>query len=298
MPIEAKQSKNENWDFEVVSERLNRADGSPAPMFANVRTDTNEILGYGTERYGIVQNSDLIATAEQAFASRGIEWSKRDVYTTDNGAKLRAVYDLSGDMFKSDVPQVGDIMGYRLTVQNSFDRSLRVSFAMGLLRLVCENGMQTMEKDIDMVSKHSTKLDLSSLITPAALDKALTSLKGSTAVYGKLANVKLEEEQGLNILTNLTDKKIISDKLRERVAQIWNSRSDMLDSNNHDPNLYNLYNAVTQHLTRDVEDTRFEYANRIGNNVLKQFSLAADNKNRLTKLFASKVNPEGVVSNN
>ena len=149
-----------------------------------------------------------------------------------------------------------------------------------------------------MVSKHSTKLDLSSLITPAALDKALASLKGSTEVYGKLANVKLEEEQGLNILTNLTDKKIISDKLRERVAQIWNSRSDMLDSNNHDPNLYNLYNSVTQHLTRDVEDTRFEYANRIGNNVLKQFSLAADNKNRLTKLFASKVNPEGVVSNN
>ena len=236
MPIEAKQSKNENWDFEVVSERLNRADGSPAPMFANVRTDTNEILGYGTERYGIVQNS--------------------------------------------------------------FDRSLRVSFAMGLLRLVCANGMQTMEKDIDMVSKHSTKLDLSTLITPASLDKALASLKGSTAVYGKLANVKLEEEQGLNILTNLTDKKIISDKLRERVAQIWNSRSDMLDSNNHDPNLYNLYNAVTQHLTRDVEDTRFEYANRIGNNVLKQFSLAADNKNRLAKLFASKVNPEGVVSNN
>jgi hypothetical protein len=78
MPIEAKQSKNENWDFEVVSERLNRADGSPAPMFANVRTDTNEILGYGTERYGIVQNSDLIATAEQAFASRGIEWGKRN----------------------------------------------------------------------------------------------------------------------------------------------------------------------------------------------------------------------------
>ena len=297
--MKAKQSTE--WDFEVaqipMKYELNGKEFK-SQRFANIRVDTGEELGWSSERYAIVQNRDLIERAESKFAERGIGWNKRNIIATANGSKLRAVYDLSGDMFKSEVPQVGDVMGYRLILQNSFDLSLRVSFALGLLRLVCSNGMQTMEKDIDMVSKHSTKLDLSSLITPAALDKALASLKGSTAVYGKLANVKLEEEQGLNILTNLTDKKIISDKLRERVAQIWNSRSEMLDSNNHDPNLYNLYNAVTQHLTRDVEDTRFEYANRIGNNVLKQFSLAADNKNRLTKLFASKVNPEGVVSNN
>jgi len=283
MPITAKQTKNSNWGFEVVQERLLRASGNNAPIYANVRTDTDEVLGYSTDRYGIVQNDDLLGRAESAFASRGINY-ERNVYATDNGAKMRAVYDLTGDQFRTKVPKVGDIMGYRLTVQNSFDRTLRVSFALGLMRLVCTNGMQTMQKDVDMVSKHSQKLDLDSLITDDALDKALGFLSKSGDVYGRLAATSLDEEQGLNVLANLTKKKVMSEKVRERVAIIWNNRGDLLDSNNHDANLYNLYNAVTQHLTREVEETRFEYANRMSNQVLKAFERGAGSQAQFAKL--------------
>ena len=283
MPITAKQTKNSNWDFNVASEQLLRQDGSKTPIFANVRTDTNEILGTSTERYGVVQNEDLLGRAESAFNSRGINY-ERNVYATDNGAKMRAVYDLTGAQFQTKVPQVGDIMGYRLTVQNSFDRTLRVSFALGLMRLVCTNGMQTMQKDVDMVSKHSQKLDLDSLITDDALDKALGFLAKSGDVYGRLAATPLDEEQGLNVLANLTKKKVMSEKVRERVAQLWNNRGDLLRSDNHDPNLYNLYNAVTQHLTDEVEETRFEYANRMSNQVLKAFERGAGSQAQFAKL--------------
>ena len=283
MPITAKQTKNSNWGFEVVQERLLRASGNNAPIYANVRTDTDEVLGYSTDRYGIVQNDDLLGRAESAFASRGITYD-RNVYATDNGAKMRAVYDLQGPQFETKVPQVGDIMGYRLTVQNSFDRTLRVSFALGLMRLVCTNGMQTMQKDVDMVSKHSQKLDLDSLITDDALDKALGFLAKSGDVYGRLAATPLDEEQGLNVLANLTKKKVMSEKVRERVAQLWNNRGDLLRSDNHDPNLYNLYNAVTQHLTDEVEETRFEYANRMSNQVLKAFERGAGSQAQFAKL--------------
>ena len=283
MPITAKQTKNSNWDFNVASEQLLRQDGSKTPIFANVRTDTNEILGTSTERYGVVQNEDLLGRAESAFNSRGINY-ERNVYATDNGAKMRAVYDLTGDQFQTKVPQVGDIMGYRLTVQNSFDRTLRVSFALGLMRLVCTNGMQTMQKDVDMVSKHSQKLDLDSLITDAALDKALGFLSKSGDVFGRLASTPLDDELGLNVLANLTKKKVMSEKVRERVAQLWNNRGDLLRSDNHDPNLYNLYNAVTQHLTDEVEETRFEYANRMSNQVLKAFERGAGSQAQFAKL--------------
>ena len=283
MPITAKQTKNSNWDFNVASEQLLRQDGSKTPIFANVRTDTNEILGTSTERYGVVQNEDLLGRAESAFNSRGINY-ERNVYATDNGAKMRAVYDLTGDQFQTKVPQVGDIMGYRLTVQNSFDRTLRVSFALGLMRLVCTNGMQTMQKDVDMVSKHSQKLDLDSLITDDALDKALGFLAKSGDVYGRLASTPLDDELGLNVLANLTKKKVMSEKVRERVAGIWSNRSDLLRSDNHDANLYNLYNAVTQHLTDEVEETRFEYANRMSNQVLKAFERSAGSQAQFAKL--------------
>jgi len=294
MPIEAKQTKNSNWDYEVVQERLKRPNGKQSKIFSNVRTDTGEELGYSTERYGIVQNADLLTKAESAFDSRGIKY-ERNVYATNDGAKLRAVYDLQGDQFRTTVPMVGDIMNYRLTVQNSFDRTLRVSFALGLMRLVCLNGMQTMEKDIDMVSKHSTKLNLDNLITDSALDNALAFLKESGNVYGQLAATKLDDEKGLNILTNLTKKKVMSEKVRERVAGIWSNREDLLRTNNTDPNLYNLYNSVTQHLTDEVEETRFEYSNRIGTQVLRNFEAALRNPKRLTSLVKPVVNDSQIV---
>lgn len=294
MPIEAKQTKNSNWDYEVVQERLKRPNGKQSKIFSNVRTDTGEELGYSTERYGIVQNADLLSKAESAFDSRGIKY-ERNVYATNDGAKLRAVYDLQGEQFRTTVPMVGDIMNYRLTVQNSFDRTLRVSFALGLMRLVCLNGMQTMEKDIDMVSKHSTKLNLDNLITDSALDNALAFLKESGNVYGQLAATKLDDEKGLNILTNLTKKKVMSEKVRERVAGIWSNREDLLRTNNTDPNLYNLYNSVTQHLTDEVEETRFEYSNRIGTQVLRNFEAALRNPKRLTSLVKPVVNDSQIV---
>ena len=294
MPIEAKQTKNSNWDYEVVQERLKRPNGKQSKIFSNVRTDTGEELGYSTERYGIVQNADLLSKAESAFDSRGIKY-ERNVYATNDGAKLRAVYDLQGEQFRTTVPMVGDVMNYRLTVQNSFDRTLRVSFALGLMRLVCLNGMQTMEKDIDMVSKHSTKLNLDNLITDSALDNALAFLKESGNVYGQLAATKLDDEKGLNILTNLTKKKVMSEKVRERVAGIWSNRKDLLRTNNTDPNLYNLYNSVTQHLTDEVEGTRFEYSNRIGTQVLRSFEAALRNPKRLTSLVKPVVDDSQIV---
>jgi|TARA_R110000751_G_scaffold247124_1_gene346951 hypothetical protein len=294
MPIEAKQTKNSNWDYEVVQERLKRPNGKQSKIFSNVRTDTGEELGYSTERYGIVQNADLLSKAESAFDSRGIKY-ERNVYATNDGAKLRAVYDLQGEQFRTTVPMVGDVMNYRLTVQNSFDRTLRVSFALGLMRLVCLNGMQTMEKDIDMVSKHSTKLNLDNLITDSALDNALAFLKESGNVYGQLAATKLDDEKGLNILTNLTKKKVMSEKVRERVAGIWSNREDLLRTNNTDPNLYNLYNSVTQHLTDEVEGTRFEYSNRIGTQVLRSFEAALRNPKRLTSLVKPVVDDSQIV---
>jgi len=294
MPIEAKQTKNSNWDYEVVQERLKRPNGKQSKIFSNVRTDTGEELGYSTERYGIVQNADLLSKAESAFDSRGIKY-ERNVYATNDGAKLRAVYDLQGEQFRTTVPMVGDVMNYRLTVQNSFDRTLRVSFALGLMRLVCLNGMQTMEKDIDMVSKHSTKLNLDNLITDSALDNALAFLKESGNVYGQLAATKLDDEKGLNILTNLTKKKVMSEKVRERVAGIWSNREDLLRTNNTDPNLYNLYNSVTQHLTDDVEETRFEYSNRMGSQVLKAFDKVTGSAKGLAKLAKAAPNEAQIV---
>jgi len=280
MPILAKQ--DQNYDYTVKQVAVPHPEtGNKSGYFMNIRQDNGEILGWTSDRYGLVNNADLVDKADRAFEARGIDVTRK-VIVTEGGAKFRAQYDLSGDMFRAEVPQVGDTMAYRLTAQNSFDRSLRISFALGLVRLICTNGMVTMEKEVEMVKKHSRQVNIGDIISDDALDNALAKLGDSVNVYGRLAQVELEQEQGLNILQNLTNSKVISEKVRESIAHIWNSPTHDEDK---DRNLYNLNNAVTQHLTHEVADQRFEYANRVTTNVLKRFDMAARNPKRLEKLW-------------
>jgi hypothetical protein len=280
MPILAKQ--DQNYDYTVKQVAVPHPEtGNKSGYFMNIRADNDEILGWTSDRYGLVNNADLLDKADAAFEARGIDVTRK-VIVTEGGAKMRAQYDLSGDMFRAEVPQVGDTMAYRLTAQNSFDRSLRISFALGLVRLICTNGMVTMEKEVEMVKKHSRQVNIGDIISDDALDRALAKLGESVNVYGRLAQVELEQEQGLNILQNLTNSKVISEKVRESIAHIWNSPTHDEDK---DRNLYNLNNAVTQHLTHEVADERFEYANRVTTNVLKRFDMAARNPKRLEKLW-------------
>ena len=293
MAIAANQKINDGYDFTVKQVEVpHPTKEGKSGYFMNIREDNDDILGWTTERYGIVQHRDVLSKSDAAFKARGID-VERKVIVTEGGAKLRAQYDLKGDMFKADVPQVGDTMGYRLTAQNSFDRSLRISYVLGLVRLVCTNGMVTIEKEVEMVRKHAVNINIGDIITEDALDRALGKLKNSLDVYGRMANVDLTQEQGLTILQNLTAGKVFSEKVREAIALIWNDPTHEEDKGR---NLYNLNNAVTQHLTHEVAEERFEYANRVTTGVLKRFNLAARNKKRLEKLWTPAKTEELVIT--
>jgi len=293
MSILAKQEIDTGFDFKVQQVEVpHPTKEGKSGYFMNIREDNHEIMGWTTERYGLVNHADVLGRADEAFAARDIE-VQRKVIVTEGGRKMRAQYDLQGDLFKAEVPAVGDVMAYRLTAQNSYDRTLRISFALGLVRLVCTNGMTTTEKEVEMVKKHSTGVNIGDIITEDALDSALAKLKDSLSTYGRLAQTELTQEQGLAILQNLAKAKVFSDKVRESVAKIWNEPKHDEDA---DRNLYNLNNAVTQHLTHEVADTRFEYANRVTTNVLKRFDLASRNSKRLNTLWTPPKNEEIVIT--
>ena len=210
MPITASQEIDTGYDFNVKQVEVpHPVRGGKSGYFMNVREDNDEILGWTTDRYGLVQHRDVIKKSDDAFASRGIDVDRR-IIVTEGGAKMRAQYDLKGDLFKAEVPQVGDVMAYRLTAQNSMDRSLRLSYVLGLVRLICTNGMVTTEKEVEMTKKHSTNVNLGDILSRDALDKALAKLKNSLDTYGRLAQTAVTQEQGLTILENLTGGKIFS----------------------------------------------------------------------------------------
>ena len=280
MPITAKQETGAAYDFRVNQVEFNNpVNGEKTGLFANIRQDNNEILGVVSKRYSIVNNSDILGRADSALESAGMPY-KRKVYSLEGGRKMKAYYDIGVDDEGKVINEAmtrkvakGDIMGFRLIAQNSFDRTLRVSFALGLIRLVCTNGMTTMEKEISMIKKHSQSFNLDDFIAGDALETAIKRLDNSVNVYKLLADQEVSQEQGLSILNNLTTprfKKVLSEKAREGVARIWNNPTHDEDA---DRNLYNLNNAVTQYFTHEQDSV--EYAQRSSKRVLEYFEQAA-----------------------
>ena len=272
-------NQSNDYDFHVETVPLQTVDGQKAGWFANRRTDTNDILGVATEHYGVVQNADLISKAEDTFNRNGLNNYKRNVIVSGNGSRMRAQYDFADESIK--IPKVGDEMGFRLMVNNSFDRSLRVSFELGMLRLVCTNGMKTLEKEFGLTRKHSSKINIDDLITDDALTKALANFKKAGNVFSRLASVDVSQVNGLTILQNLTRKNVLSEKVRENVATLWNVPTHAEDEGR---NLYNLYNALTQHLTSEVAEERFEYSDRVNSQVLRSLDRASRGGATLKKL--------------
>ena len=273
-------TQTSDYDFTVEQVPLFDAQGRRTGFFGNQRTDNGIVLGVTSERYGIQNNAPLIERAEEAFNDQGLGDFEREVIVTGDGQRMRAVYDFKNQIKPREDRKKGDNMGLRLTVQNSFDRSLRVSFAMGVLRLVCTNGMTSLEREQSMTKKHSSGNGLDFL--GEALSKAIGSWDKALLTYNQLEAVEIEQQQGLNALHNLAKAGAISDRMAGAVSQIWINPTYTEDEGR---NLYNLYNAVTEHLTREVEGTRYELAERGNQKVLTRLDQAARSGAKKDKLL-------------
>lgn len=280
MAQQFKQSSNFNFNVEAAPSFMQLADGTFVKdgFTVNRRTDSMTVLGKVTDRYGIVQNVDLINAAEEAFAAQGMTDYTRKVIVAGEGERMYAVYDFRK---VTRALAVGDEVGLRLTVQNSFDGSLRASFLGGILRLVCKNGMVTVEREFGMTQKHGSKVSV--VFVQEALRKALAAWDKGLLVFDRLAAVSITQAQGVNILNRLAENNILSGKLLEGVSAIWAAPSHREDNAR---NLFNLYNALTQHLTHNVAGERFELAERVSRNVLTMLDKASRDSARLLKIAA------------
>jgi hypothetical protein len=263
--------QSKDWDFTVERQKLVLPSGKDAGLWAHVRTDDGTIVGHGTDDYGLVNNREVVGRAKDSFARAGLNDYKENIQVFEGGKRLRAVFDFEDEIL--EVPKVGDQIGFRLQLNNSFDRSLRVSFSLGFLRLWCSNGCASLEQEFGLTAKHSAKINVENLITDQALNQALEAFKSQRNVFTRLADVELTQEEGLAVLENLKKPARqggveLAEKNREQIALKWNNPAEY----DEDRNLYNLYNAATAFLTHEYEDDNFENAQDLNRRILKTFS--------------------------
>ena len=268
-----------DWDYQVEKVPAFTPEGKATGSFMTRRVDNGRILKVGvTKDYNVVQNRELIQPVEDVLSDLGLEPTERKAYVMKNGERMRMRYIFRDEQVK--IPKVGDTMGFRMDVDNSFNLSHRIRTIGGAERLVCTNGMTTLENEVSMTKKHSANVETSFL--EDAIKKAVSNWDNAVAKAETLTARAIEHEQGLTILGNLVRMGALSDRMSGEIAKVWNSPEYDLDK---DRNLYNLYNATTQHLTRNVENTRSELADRTSRNVFKKLHGAAHRETDMAKLL-------------
>jgi|TARA_Y100000593_G_scaffold94174_1_gene192034 hypothetical protein len=303
MPKVVKQSSE--WDYKVNTRRLwdltdeqialledNKAKPTFSGVFGNFRDGVPTALGSCTERYEVVNNGDLHGVVDGTLDKHpSLKNYEKRVTVIGNGERVYTQYTWKDSDFNFRVgnPKVGDEMGLRLTVKNSFDRSLRLSVALGFLRLVCTNGMTALEKEFDLTRRHQSGVDISFL--SEGIDGALGKISKQREMFNTMASKEISEEQGVSLLNGMVRKGILASSQRDSVEAIWHDPSYDEDKSR---NVYNLLNAGTQHITRVIEPKRFEQAQRMTTDMTK----ALFNASRKESAFESLLLPVKEVANN
>jgi hypothetical protein len=257
-------------------QKLYTRDQKPSGFWGTRRTDTGQVLGVTSDKYGLLLNTDLVKTVDEVLTDKGLDY-ERSITVARDGATMYGRYEFPNEMRK--IQKVGDEMGMRITIRNSYDRTSFAGLELGMLRLVCSNGMKAMRRAFGFNQKHSRKLSLDGVSD--AIDRAIKAFDTVGGEFTMLATKSIDDTIGDYVLKNLTSDKILSDKLREEITKVWLNPPFPEDKNR---NLYNLYNAVTYHLTHKVEPTRFEYSEKVNSNVLNRLVKAANTPKEFDKL--------------
>ena len=254
--------QSNNWNYEVERISLHTPEGNSTGFFATRRTDTMQCLGTVSNRYGIVQNSDLFGQAEDIFDRLNLGERHKKFVITHDGSRAHAIYD-----FRNLGVMVGgkDNLILRLKVQNSFDGSLGASFSVGLFRLICSNGMAAPFGSTVNISKKHTQ-GISTDFFQSAVERAVEGFSSVVPVFNRMANTVITQRQGVNALANMAKRKTISDRMAEKIVSVWDAPRYTEDG---DRTVYNLYNAATQHLTHDVSNKRFDLSERATSGILR-----------------------------
>lgn len=263
MPRKSNQSSQ--WDFAVATTRMHYPDGTPSNLFATYRPDNKYAFGEVSEKgYGLLQNRDFITTVREALTGLGLTDYKESIIVTDSGAKLFATYEFDNRI--RTINKVGDKVGLKLRFADSKDGTIAARGELLAKILRCLNGAMTEEGEFSLYQRHNTNISLD--FVKDVVGKAVNDFDRALAVFDRLTEVNISDEQGVNILKRAK----LSDKVLEQIQKIWITPNF---AESRARTLYALYDAATEYL-RDVETARFLHANTLNRQILRHIVRGLD----------------------
>lgn len=243
---------------------------------ALLNLETNSVIGIVSNRYSVVQNAEMYGAVDSAFAEFGLTPTSERHHVVRGGSRIFSEFNFRETTRKL---AVGDTVGLRVTMQNSFDGSRLAQLSCGSLRLICLNGAVSLEHATGLSYRHNgAELDIDSV--RRAMANSIGQFDKTIEVYNRLAEVEISQDNGSALITRFERSNIMAERVANRVRNVWAKPTYKEDS---DRNLWNLYNAVTQVATHDISAKRFELSTNIARRTLGALNDWAQNPQALAE---------------
>jgi len=244
--------------FPVHTENVRSVSGlvlSDHKMTVNSRTGAP--LGVVGKDYKVVTNEELFGTMLDSLNKLGLDHV--ETYR-DHGS--RSYMDISLPSINYDRPaKIGDITECRLTLQNSFDGSLRAGIKLAAQRLWCTNGCTSGEDMAKVMKKHTSDINVGIMVN--AVESQIEGFQTMVQFWAAMAEYKVKPQTAVALINRWAPSNkmkkankrvrasaIFPEKYREDVQNIY--RRPLTAGDYRQPNLLSLYDAFTETATHVI----------------------------------------------
>lgn len=229
----------EAWDFPVtIKDLTTKATREDVPARAIIRDDTGECLAVVSKKYHFISHDEIfdpaIKLVEDICGILGKK-PKRQVYMSKNGAIATMKFEFKDHV--RELHQVGDRVGFRVFVTNSYTGSGATVLRIGGLVLSCTNGMVRFDKDMGTMRALHVEGSMAKLNIPSA-ESVINGFDNSVEVWNQYGSKTLSSGSVADtylpqlLSRGLVTKTVAQDLVTQRHENAWD-----------------LMQSVTHHLT-------------------------------------------------
>ena len=240
---EAIKLANLGWD--VIQEPVFLKNGIEIPnLFANIRSDTNEVLGTVKDKYTIVQNKEAFSFTDNIIKnSKGIDAKYETAGSLFNGKRVFMLVRLP------EMDLVGDKIENYLFVSTAHDGSQGLMAGITNVRVVCNNTLQMAEKGAQRTWKlrHTQSIKDKAAEAERALGLSLSYMDRIKEDAERMAAQKVNEEKFFREFFKTLD---MAEKNKEKVlTEIRDIYLEKDDLQNFKGTGWGLYNSVADFIS-------------------------------------------------
>ena len=212
-------------------------------FFANVRSDTKDILGVVKDRYKVVQNIEAFDFVDDIVGNGEIECHYETAGSLGNGKRIFLLVNLPESTL------VGDKVDNYLFFTNSHDGSSSLMAGITNVRVVCSNTLQLAIRSANRIwrCRHTTNIEGRKNEAKQSLGLAVKYMEDSKILAEQLAFKKISEEAFFRTLfgvSTMNEKNKVF--MGNIIHDIYQNKPDL---QNFKGSAWGMYNAVADYVS-------------------------------------------------